>query len=734
MTEIGFYSLVIAFLLAGYSALTSIFAVRCIKEKTFASSKNAAIAVFGFLTLASMAMIYALVTRDFQVEYVARYTNRSLPMIYTLTAFYAGQEGSLLFWAWLLSIFAAIVIFQNRKKNLELLPYVLSVLMTITFFFTLLMVFVTSPFKALSPVPFDGQGLNPMLQNPGMIFHPPTLFIGYVGFSVPFAFAMAALITGQLGDVWIRIARKWTIFSWLFLTVGNLLGAQWAYVELGWGGYWAWDPVENASLMPWLIGTAYLHSVMIQEKRDMLKVWNILLIIFTFLLTIFGTFITRSGVISSVHSFGQSSLGWIFLLFLGSVLVMSFNLLIYRLPELRSKNQLESLLSKESSFLYNNLLLVGMAFAILLGTLFPIISEAIRGIKITVGAPFFNAVVTPIALALLLLTGICPFVAWRKSSLKNFLKKIIFPFVSSVIGATILYLLGIRPFYVLISFSLCIFVLVTLFLEFLNGTGTRQIFSGEGYPRALWNLVGRNKRRYGGYIIHLGVVLIFVAISGGAFNMEKQITLKRGESFNIKGYTLRYDALTSYSTANKHTVAAILTLFNGGHKVGILAPEKSLYRGQDQPTTDVAIHTTLKEDLYVILAGYDKDGATFKVMINPLVVWLWIGGGVMAFGAVIAMLSDRRKRETILAEEDIEKEIEREISAIRMSRSTRKVKERALKKYPFSLQHTFFNPSMIVNRKSRVVNKKYNTHSRFTISGFNDVFSKGKFLFFRISQ
>ncbi|MFA4910096.1 MAG: heme lyase CcmF/NrfE family subunit [Desulfobacteria bacterium] len=671
MAEIGFYSLLIAFLLAGYSALTSIFGVRCLKEKTFAGSKNAAIAVFGFLTLASMSMIYALVTRDFQVEYVARYTNRSLPMIYTLTAFYAGQEGSLLFWAWLLSIFAAIVIFQNRKKNLELLPYVLSVLMTITFFFILLMVFVTGPFKTLSPVPFDGQGLNPMLQNPGMIFHPPTLFIGYVGFSVPFAFAMAALITGQLGNIWIRTARKWTIFSWLFLTVGNLLGAQWAYVELGWGGYWAWDPVENASLMPWLIGTAYLHSVMIQEKRDMLKVWNILLIIFTFLLTIFGTFITRSGIISSVHSFGQSSLGWIFLLFLGSVLVMSFYLLIYRLPKLRSKNQLESLLSKESSFLYNNLLLVGMAFAILLGTLFPIISEAIRGVKITVGAPFFNAVVTPIALALLLLTGVCPFVAWRKSSLKNFLEKLLFPFIFSITGAIVLYLLGIRPFYVLISFSLCIFVLVTLFLEFLNGMRIRHVFSGEGYPRALWNnLVARNKRRYCGYIIHLGVVLIFVAISGGAFNIEKQITLKKGESFDLKGYTLRYDALSNYATANKYTVAAILTLFNGGHKVGILAPEKSLYTGQDQLTTDVAIYTTLKEDLYVILAGYDRDGATFKVMINPLVVWLWIGGGVMAFGAAIAMLPDRRKRrETALSEAYIEKEIEREISAIRMSRS-----------------------------------------------------------------
>jgi len=457
--------------------------------------------------------------------------------------------------------------------------------------------------------------------------------------------------------------------------VGNLLGAQWAYVELGWGGYWAWDPVENASLMPWLIGTAYLHSVMVQEKRDILKVWNIILIIFTFLLTIFGTFITRSGVLSSVHSFGQSSLGWLFLVFLGIVLVISFNLLIYRLPELKSKNQLKSMLSRESSFLYNNLLLVGMAFAILWGTLFPIISESIRGIKITVGPPFFNTVVTPVALVLLLLAGVCPLITWRESSTKNFLKKLLFPSIFSITGAIVLYALGIGSIYVLASFTLSIFALVTLSLEFLNGTRARHTSSGEKYPRALWNVVARNKRRYGGYIVHLGVVLIFVAVTGSAFNIEKQITLKKRESFNIKGYTLRYDDLSSYPSANKHTVAAILTLFNGAHKVGVLSPEKSLYRGQDQLTTDVAIHTTLKEDLYVILAGYDKEGATFKVMINPLVVWLWIGGGVMTFVAAVAMLPDRRKRrETALTEADIEKEIEGEISAIRMSRSTRKVK------------------------------------------------------------
>ena len=657
MTEIGYYSVLIALCMSAYSALTSIFGIRGQKEEVIASSENAAITVCGFLTLASVAMIYALVTRDFQIEYVWKYTSRSLPMTYTVAAFYAGQKGSLLFWGWLLSIFAAIVIFQNRRKNRELLPYVLTVLMTTTFFFAFLLIFVTNPFETLNHVPFDGQGLNPMLQNPGMLFHPPTLFLGYVGFTVPFAFSIAALITGQLGDVWIKTTRKWTIFAWFFLTVGNLLGMEWAYVELGWGGYWAWDPVENASFLPWIIGTAYLHSVMIQEKRDMLKVWNIVLILLTFLLTIFGTFITRSGIIASVHSFGQSSLGWIFLGFLVVVLLISLALLIYRLPDLRSKNQLDSWLSRESSFLYNNLLLVGIGFAVLWGTLFPIISEAVRGVKITVGPPFFNAVITPIGLGLLLLTGACPLIAWRRSTLGKFLRKILVPSIFPVVGAIILYVSGMRSVYALISFSLCIFVLATLFLEFFNGTRTRHAVFNENYLKALWNLVAKNKRRYGGYIIHVGVVLAFVAITGSAFNTEKQVTVKPGESFDISKYRLRYDALSSYPTANKQTVVASLTLFNEEHNKGVLLPEKSLYQGQDQATSEVAIRTTLKEDLYVILAGYDEESATFKVLVNPLVIWLWIGGGIMTLGTIIVMLPDRKKRKTILSHEGVAEEI-----------------------------------------------------------------------------
>ncbi len=647
MTEIGFYSVFIALFLSAYAGLTAFCGIKAQRGDMIASAENAATAVFGFLTLAGGAMIYALATRDFQIEYVAQYTSRTLPMIYTLTAFYAGQKGSLLLWGWLLSMFAVIVILQNRKKNRELLPYVLTVLMTVTFFFTFLMIFASNPFERLNYLPPDGKGLNPMLQNPGMIFHPPTLFLGYVGFTVPFAFAMAALITGRLGDEWIKTTRKWTILAWFFLTAGNLLGMEWAYVELGWGGYWAWDPVENASFMPWIVGTAYLHSVMIQEKRGMLKVWNIVLIIFTFLLTIFGTFITRSGLIASVHSFGESSLGWVFLLFLGAALIISVSLLIYRWPDLQSENQLDSLLSRESSFLYNNLLFVGIAFAIFWGTLFPIISEAVRGVKITVGPPFYNTVVTPIGLTLLFLMGVCPLIAWRKTTLKNFLKKILFPSLVSIAGAAVLYLLQIRSFIVLITIALCIFVSINLFLEFFNGMLTRHSLLKESYLKPLWNLVARNKRRYGGHIIHFGVVLLFMAMSGSAFNMEKQITVNKGESFKVKKYTLRYDALSEYPTASKHRVVATLSIFNDKHKVGVLSPEKSLFIGQEQPTTEVAIHTNLKEDVYVILAGYGKDWATFKVLVNPLVIWLWIGGVIMAFGAIIVMLPDRRKRKKI---------------------------------------------------------------------------------------
>jgi cytochrome c-type biogenesis protein CcmF len=644
MTEIGYYSILFSLFLSAFCGLALIIGIKNRRAEVIASAENAAIAVFVFLTLSAAAMIYALITRNFQIEYVARYTSRSLSLIYTLAAFYAGQEGSLMFWAWILSIFTAVVILQNKNKNRELMPYVLLVLTSVIFFFTFVMIVATNPFKTLNFTPNDGQGLNPLLQNPGMIFHPPALLIGYVGFAVPFAFALAALITGKLGSTWIKTTRKWTLTAWAFLTAGNLLGMEWAYVELGWGGYWAWDPVENASFIPWILATAYLHSVMIQEKRDMLKVWNLVLIIFTFLMTVFGTFITRSGLIASVHSFGESTLGWFFLFFLLLVLIVSLSLLIFRLPHLKSKNQLDSLLSRESSFLINNLLFVGIAFTVLWGTLFPIISEAVRGIKMTVGPPFYNGVVAPLGLTLLLLTGLCPIIAWRKTTLKKFVGKLLLPLVVSGFGAAGIYLYGIRSPYALITFIFCIFVATNLFLEFSTGTRTRHAVFSEKYPKAFWKLVTKNKRRYGGHIVHFGVVLIFMAFAGSIFNMEKQVSLKKGDSIKIKNYTLRFDALSNYPTASKQKVVATLTVLNDQHPVGIVSPEKSLYRGQDQPTTDVAIRTNFKEDLYVILAGYEKDHATFKILVNPLVVWIWIGGGIMVLGTIVVVWPDRRKK------------------------------------------------------------------------------------------
>jgi cytochrome c-type biogenesis protein CcmF len=376
----------------------------------------------------------------------------------------------------------------------------------------------------------------------------------------------------------------------------------------------------------------------------MLKVWNMVLIIFTFLMTIFGTFITRSGLIASVHSFGESTLGWFFLFFLLLTLVVSLSLLIYRLPHLKSRNQLDSLLSRESSFLINNLLFVGIAFTVLWGTLFPIISEAVRGIKITVGPPFYNAVVTPIGLTLLLLTGLCPIIAWRKTTLRKFSGRLFLPLIISGIAAAGLYLYGIRSFYAFITFIFCIFVTTNLFMEFFTGTRTRHAVFGENYPKALWKLVTRNKRRYGGHIVHFGVVLIFMAFAGSVFNVEKQVSLRKGESLNIKNYTLRFDALSNYPTASREKVVATLTVMNDAHQVGIVTPEKSLYRGQDQPTTDVAIHTNFKEDLYVILAGYEKDFATFKILVNPLVVWIWIGGAIMILGTIVIVWPGRRRK------------------------------------------------------------------------------------------
>ena len=650
MTEIGTFTLIIAVIVTAYTLLASVLGARKRKLELVESAINATFALAGLLTISIGALTYAFITHDFQVAYVANHSSSELPLAYTLSAVWAGQEGSLLFWAWLLSVFTVVVVIQNRRQNRSLMPYVIAVLVVVEMFLLILLIFVSPPFTRSGIVPSDGQGLNPLLQNPGMLFHPPMLFIGYVGFTVPFAFAVAALITGQLGDIWIRSTRRWTIFSWFFLGVGVFLGAQWAYVELGWGGYWAWDPVENASLMPWLTATAYLHSVMMQERKNMLKVWNMVLIILTFLLCIFGTFITRSGIISSVHSFGQSALGPFFLGFIVITITASLILLIKRLPLLKSTNELDSLLSRESSFLFNNLILIGAAASVFLGTMFPVISEAVRGVKITVGPPFFNRVMVPIGLTLLLITGICPLIAWRKATGRNFRQNLLTPLVVSLVGSAVLFLAGMRHVYALLTFTISIFVVATIVMEFLKGVLARHSIKSESFPVALARLVWANKRRYGGYIVHVGMVLIFLGIAGSsAFKTSNEVFLKIGEQTSLRNYTITFEKLSQYPTKNKQVTAATLSVVRSGRRLGFVSPAIETYTRGSTTATEVAIKSTLIEDFYAILAGFEiTDGtATFKLIIIPLVSWIWIGGAVLAVGTLFVLFPDRRERKRL---------------------------------------------------------------------------------------
>jgi cytochrome c-type biogenesis protein CcmF len=507
-----------------------------------------------------------------------------------------------------------------------------------------MLMFVTPPFERLAFTPAEGKDLNPLLQNYWMTIHPPSLYMGFVGCAIPFAFAMAALITGKLGDVWIRTTRRWTLLAWFFLSLGNLFGAEWAYLVLGWGGYWAWDPVENAAFMPWLTCTAFLHSVMIQEKKNMLKVWNMVLVILTFALTIFGTFLTRSGVISSVHSFTQSGLGPFFMGFLGFVLVVSLGLLIWRLPLLKSENELDSILSRESAFLLNNLILVGIAFSVFWGTIFPVISEAVRGIKITVGPPFFNKVNAPLGLILLFLTGVGPVIAWRRASVRHLQKNFLIPVSFGLGGGIVLFVLGMRHYYAVVSFSLCIFVMATIVMEFFRGVRARQAMMGENPLRALSRLIGKNRRRYGGYIIHVGIVMMFLAITGtSAFKEEKQITVKPGDSFEMGGYTLRYDGSEPSETPHVAYLTAKIAVLKGGRQIDTLRPEKRFYKKPEQPTTEVAIRSTLGADLYLVLGSYDDPTkmATIQAYVNPLVGFLWWGGIVLAIGTAVTIFPAR---------------------------------------------------------------------------------------------
>ncbi len=637
MANIGYFAIVLALLLSVYTLAAYIIGIKLNRKDFLTSATLGVWATALFTSIASGILIYLLMTSDFSVEYVAMYTSLDLPSFYKFSAFWGGNNGSLLLWALLLTLSSAVVVAGKKYRDLE--PYVGAVMTGVSMFFLFLLAYNSNPFALLpGPVP-DGNGMNPMLQNPGMVIHPVTTYLGYVGFTVPFAYAIAALLSKRTDDRWIRITRRWTIVSWLFLSIGNITGAQWAYVELGWGGYWAWDPVENASLMPWLTGSAFLHSVMVQERKNMLKIWNMLLIIITFGLTLFGTFLVRSGIVASVHSFGSSSLGALFLIFITIVLTGSLYLVVDRLNLLKQGNEFEGIISKESSFLLNNLLLVGSAFAVFWGTLFPVISEAVTGNKITVGAPFFNAINAPLGLAFVLLMGICPLVAWRKATIKSLLANFMIPLGIGMLTVAALISFGITKPYGVAAYSIAVFVAVSTLQDIVKGCLVRSKLTGESLIISTFRLLTRNRRRYGGYIVHLGIVMMIVGIAGSnIYNQEVTKTIRPGQSFTVADYTVNYAGLQQTKKRNTEVVYADLSVTKSGQVATTLRPEKVFYPTTEQPSTEPAISSTWAEDFYVTLAGWDQDGATsFKVNINPLVKWLWTGGYVLMAGTIFAL-------------------------------------------------------------------------------------------------
>jgi cytochrome c-type biogenesis protein CcmF len=650
MTYLGQFALWAAVLVGAWGAALAFFGKWEDRPALATAITRSSYALCAALLVAAVALWKGIFTHDFNIEYVAAYTSRNLPDYYLISAFWAGQKGSLLFWAVVLSIFGALAQALTSQRFKAMLPYVAGIANITTVFFVMVMLFGgANPFERLAFTPPDGRGLNPQLQNPGMIIHPPMLYLGYISLTIPFAFAMAALLAKQLDAGWIVAMRKWALTSWLFLSVGITIGMWWAYVELGWGGVWAWDPVENASLLPWLTLTAFLHSVMIQEKRGMLKRWNMGLIVGTFLLTIFGTFITRSGVIASVHSFTQSAVGYFFLAFLMVAAILSFTLLYTRWPLLEPEAQLESMVSREGAFLYNNLALVGIAFSVLWGTLFPILSEAVRGTKITVGPPFFNKVNVPLGIFLLFLTGVGPLIAWRKASAANLRRQFIAPLVGGFATLGALLAGGLRSPWALMSLSVAGFALVTVIQEFARGIRARMTMHDEGAPTALVRLVARNRRRYGGYVVHVAIMVYFVAFTGLNFATKTTVDLQPGQKATLKSayghvWTFTHLGVSQYDALNRRVSAATLEVAKDGVKMGTIKSEKrqhidSFGNELFQPSTEVGIRSDLLEDVYVVYAG-SPDGterASFSLHVNPLVSWFWIGGGVLVLGGLLTM-------------------------------------------------------------------------------------------------
>jgi cytochrome c-type biogenesis protein CcmF len=645
MASLGSFTLLAGFVIAAYAAAISVLGARRGSRRLIESGIGALYLTTALMTVASGVIVYAFVSHDYSIKYVQRYSDAVQPLFYKVTSYWGGLDGSILFWVFLLSVFGAIAVRVNRERHRELIPYVVAVISVVEMFFLFMMVIHRNPFDTfLAQVPPDGRGLNPLLQNPYMVIHPPSLYIGFVGMTIPFAFGMAALITGYLDDSWLRAVRRWTMVSWLFLSFGLTLGMIWAYEELGWGGYWGWDPVENAGLLPWFTATAFLHSVIVQERRAMLRVWNVTLVIVTFFLTIFGTFMTRSGVVQSVHAFGEDrALAWMFTVFMVVILVFSFGLVIYRLPLLRSRHELDSWASREAAFLVNNWILLFAALFVLFATMFPTLSEAITGERLTVGPPFFNKWMTPIGLALLVLTGIAPLLAWRKSTISNLRFQFMWPVLASVVTGVALVALGVRVWISGICFVMCAFVTATILQEFIRGARVRQEGTGTDLFTALVGVVGRSKRRYGGYIVHLGIVLIFFGFAGEGFKMEEQVLLKPGQQGTVGPFTVRLDTVRVTDDGQKQMITGHLRVTEGGREFAMYPAKWFFRKHEEEPTTEVAIRRGITEDLYIVMPAFDlqDQSASLHIVVNPLVNWIWFGFAVMAIGTAIALLPER---------------------------------------------------------------------------------------------
>jgi cytochrome c-type biogenesis protein CcmF len=647
VADLGRAALIVAFGLALYTVIAGSLAAHDRRRRLHESARNAIVGAFAATAVAALVLLDALHARDFSFTYVAEHSARQLPFPYSVSAFWGGQEGSLLLWLLVLTGLGSLAVTLNRDLIRGLLPWTVPVLGGVATFFAFLLVFVSSPF-ARQAAPLDGTGLVPSLQNPYMMIHPPLLYLGYVGMTIPYAFAAGALLSGRADERWIVATRRWTLLAWTALGIGILLGAKWAYEEVGWGGYYAWDPVENAALMPWLASTAFLHSVMVQEKKNMLRVWNVVLVSLAFCLSLFGTFLTRSGVISSIHSFTQSSIGPWLLGFIAVVAAFSTALIFWRLPLLRTKTRLESLASREAAFLYNNLLLIAFTLTVLWGVAFPLLSELVRGEKITVGPPYFDFFLRVFGLPLLLLMGIGPLVAWRRSSLRALGASLVWPSVFALACGVALVALGAGSSVpALVAYTFCAFVLAAIVLEFVRGTRARKALGDATWLGAFSSLVGRNRRRYGGYVVHAAIVLVALGVAGGAYGATKVRKLEPGQTMSIRGYDLRYLGSETRKASNRTEIRARLAVSRDGKSLGTYLAGKNNYPVEQQVSNEVGIRTDWlrAEDLFLIGEQFNGDGSVvLKALVNPLVDLIWLAGLVFLLGSLIAMWPDEREQ------------------------------------------------------------------------------------------